>query len=247
MMYKTEVEIDRNLRFFTDGKFGTSSIILNNGGCRSIRDLLESIGIPHTETGRILLNGEQASDDEVLCNDCRLKIFPAEPSFTDRFLLDVHLGKLASNLRMLGFDVDYSIDRHDEQLAEIQRRTGRALLTCDRGLLMRGIVGCGMLVRSREPLVQTAEVVCRFCLEEHFNLFSRCINCGGRLIDAVEFDNLPASAAVEIPPGGRSRAERYKICSGCGRPYWEGSHFTGMNDKIDRIIELSALIRNGLS
>ncbi len=243
-MYKAEVEIDSGLRFFTDNKFGTPFISLQNKDRRSIRDLLESIGIPHVETGRILLDGKPAEDSYVLCDDCRLAVFPAEPSFEDSFLLDVHLGKLAANLRMLGFDVDYIRERDDAELAELSTRTGRALLTCDRGLLMRGIVSRGMLVRSRKALVQTAEVVHRFRLEGHFNLFSRCINCGAVLIEAGVFDALPAAAAAAVPLRVRGRVESYKICSGCGRPYWEGSHFAGMYEKIDKINELGALIRD---
>lgn len=239
--YKAEIEIESGLRFFTDAKFASSSISLLNRDKRSIRDLLESIGIPHVEFGRILLNGDDVDDGSVLSGDCRLEVFPAVPSFSDTFLLDVHLGKLATNLRMLGFDVDYSRSRDDDELADLSGWTGRTLLTCDRGLLMRRAVSSGMLVRSREPLIQTAEVIRRFCLEGHFKLFSRCINCGAELCRECPFDKLPASAAAAVPHGVRERVTSYRICSGCGRPYWEGSHFAGMYKKIDRIAELTDL------
>ncbi len=52
-----------------------------------------------------------------------------EPLSEIRFVLDVHLGKLASDLRMLGFDTLYRNDAPDEELAEISAEENRILLT----------------------------------------------------------------------------------------------------------------------
>ena len=54
-----------------------------------------------------------------------------------QFILDVHLGRLAVNLRMLGFEADYSSDRDDAELSELAAGADGAvtgiLLSCDPG------------------------------------------------------------------------------------------------------------------
>jgi hypothetical protein len=81
-----------------------------------------------------------------------------------RFLLDVHVGRLAAYLRMAGFDALYSNQASDPELAAIVAREGRVLLTRDRYLLMRTAVDRGYWVRSTEPKQQLLEVVKRFDL-----------------------------------------------------------------------------------
>ena len=45
-----------------------------------------------------------------------------------RFVLDVHLGKLATYLRLLGFDALYRNDYDDDELAQISSEEKRILL-----------------------------------------------------------------------------------------------------------------------
>jgi len=78
---------------------------------------------------------------------------------TPRFVLDVHLGRLAAYLRMLGFDCLYRNDYDDPQLADISAQQQRILLTCDRQLLMRKQVSYGYLVRNRQPHQQLLEII----------------------------------------------------------------------------------------
>jgi len=242
-MYTAVIHLDEGLLFFTEKKYRSPVIRLQVKGRRSVKDLLESIGVPHVEAGRILLNGIPSEMEDVLDCDCRLDVSPVLSSFGEKFLLDVHLGKLAANLRMLGFFADYSRFRGDDELEELSSRRNLILLTCDRGLLMRRTVRRGMLVRSREALVQTAEVVYRFRLKGRFLPFSRCIKCGADLLDAGVFEDLPPEAEAFVPQAVRGWVKTYKLCSACGRPYWKGSHFDGMYKKIDRIIELADLIQ----
>ncbi|NJK90017.1 MAG: hypothetical protein HC923_11925, partial [Myxococcales bacterium] len=68
-----------------------------------------------------------------------------------RFVCDVHLGRLAAYLRMLGLDTRYSNDQDDPELAEIARAEGRVLLTRDVGLLKRSTVVYGAFVRATDP------------------------------------------------------------------------------------------------
>jgi uncharacterized protein len=144
---------------------------------RSAKDLIESIGIPHTEIDIIVDNGRSISlTDQVRPGDS-IEVYPVfasigrytttqaiihcqpEPLPDSRFILDVHLGKLAAYLRMLGFDTIYRNDYDDPILADISARQKRILLTCDRKLLMRKQVINGYFVRSRNPQQQIFEIL----------------------------------------------------------------------------------------
>ena len=47
------------------------------------------------------------------------------PLAITRFVLDVHLGKLATQMRLLGFDTLYENDYSDSQLAELSQQQQR--------------------------------------------------------------------------------------------------------------------------
>ena len=66
-----------------------------------------------------------------------------------RFVLDVHLGRLARLLRLLGFDSLWRNDITDDELVAISVGEKRLLLTRDRGLLKRAKVTRGSL-RARD-------------------------------------------------------------------------------------------------
>jgi len=98
-----------------------------------------------------------------------------------RFLVDVNVAKLASLLRMAGFDTAYENRRSDAELAELSEREGRILLTRDRSLLKRRQVEFGHLVRSVAPREQLAEIITLYGLQQKGQPFSRCLVCNGRL------------------------------------------------------------------
>ena len=58
-----------------------------------------------------------------------------EPLREIRFIVDVHLGKLARYLRMLGFDTLYDLALGDEQIIEKSLHEERIILTRDLGIL----------------------------------------------------------------------------------------------------------------
>lgn len=98
-----------------------------------------------------------------------------------RFVLDVHLGKLASLLRMLGFDTLYRNDYQDAQLAQILAQENRVVLTRDRGVLMRSLVIYGYYVRENNPEKQVLEVLRHFNLFDAIEPFQRCLRCNGTI------------------------------------------------------------------
>ena len=100
---------------------------------RSIKDLIESIGVPHTEIDLIIVNGESVDFNYLVHDGDYISVYPvfesldisplnhcqSTPLRNTRFVLDTHLGRLAAYLRMLGFDTLYRNDYDDPELARI--------------------------------------------------------------------------------------------------------------------------------
>lgn len=210
------------------------------GNARSVKDLIESTGVPHTEVGMLLVDGEPVTFDHLVAGPSRVAVFPhleiLEPPVplrdTDpprRFVIDVHLGTLARNLRLLGFDTWYDTDADDPRLASLAVDDDRTLLTRDRGLLMRSEIVHGHCVRSEDPLHQTLEVARRFGLAPHLAPFTRCVRCNGTLADVTLHE-----VHDDVPPLARGH-DRYVRCAGCGRVYWPGTHHDRLTDLVTQI------------
>lgn len=165
--------------------------------------MIESLGIPHTEVDLILVNDESVDFSHAVQDGDRVSVYPVfeafdispivrvrpQPLRESRFVLDVHLGRLASYLRILGFDTLYRNDYDDEELAGFSRNDGRILLTRDRGILKRSEVTHGYWVRENRPREQVVGVVRRFDLAGQFTL-------PGVRSDLLERNTHPAAATV---------------------------------------------------
>lgn len=214
-------------------------------GTPSVKDCIEAIGVPHPEVDLILVDDVSTGFDRLLQGGERVAVYPVferlditplnhlrpRPLREPRFVLDVHLGKLARYLRLLGFDTSYERTRADDALATISIKERRILLTRDKGLLKRKAVTRGYWLRNTEPRRQIAEVTQALDLYSAVRVFSRCMVCNHTL-EAVD----EATVRDELPAGLRGRLGRVSRCEGCGRLYWPGSHY-------DRLVELiTALI-----
>lgn len=208
------------------------------------KHLIESFGVPHPEVDLILLNGEPASFSSPIHDGDHLSVYPLFRSLSvsslaarpplplpPRFVLDVHLGRLAAGLRMLGFDVAYTNSASDPELAGLVDGRPYLLLTRDRYLLMRSEVVWGYWVRSAEPRRQLAEVVSRWNLIGRIQPFTRCMECNGELQPVSR-----ESVLERLPPKVRQFNE-FSRCSCCGRIYWKGTHW----QKMTRVIESLSL------
>src|SRR5690242_4538900 len=147
-------------------------------GGPAVKDAIESLGVPHTEIDLILADGESVDFAWILRDGARVSVYPVfesldiapltrvrpSPLREVRFVLDVHLGRLARYLRMLGFDARWRNDAGDEELARTAAAEHRIILTRDAGLLKRRIVTHGYRVREADPRRQLAEVVRRLDL-----------------------------------------------------------------------------------
>jgi uncharacterized protein with PIN domain len=152
------------------------------------------------------------------------------PKALSRFVLDVHLGRLARYLRLLGFDASWKKDATDEELVAIATREERILLTRDRELLKRRSVAQGYFVRETVRRRQILEVLRWFDLFDAIEPFRRCLECNGPL-DPV------AKVEVEdrLPPRTRRDYEEFQQCRDCHRIYWKGSHYDALRSVVDDI------------
>lgn len=144
----------------------------------SVKDVIESYGVPHTEVELVLVGGESVDFSYQVQDGDRISVYPVfesfdvaslvrlrpEPMRHVRFVLDGHLGTLARYLRLLGFDAAYARNASDRQLIRMSTTEGRILLTRDVGLLKNRAVTHGHFVRSDDPRQQVLDVVSRFQL-----------------------------------------------------------------------------------
>jgi len=208
----------------------------------SVKDVIESCGVPHTEVDLILLEGEPIDFARTIDHDAtvdvhsverKLGLFPQkklQKRNLAKFVADGHLGKLARDLRLLGFDVIYEHDAEDRQLIDLIRNGDRALLTRDRRLLMHSIVAHGYYLRSQLPLEQTIEVVQRFDLFRSMQPFSRCLRCNALL------QNVEKVAVIDrLEPLTKIYYHDFRRCTVCDQVYWAGSHVEKLQRRIDEI------------
>jgi uncharacterized protein len=213
------------------------------GAPRSVKDVVESIGVPHPEVAHLRVDGVAVGFDHRLVGGERVAVYPPFRTLADpvapalappwpeprRFVLDVHLGTLTRRLRLLGFDCWYRTRADDLELARVSVAEDRILLTRDRGLLMRREVVHGYCPRSDDPDRQATEVVDRFGLRERAAPLTRCVRCNGRL------RSVPlAEVAAEVPPRSRAAFDRFARCEDCGQVFWPGSHVEDLADFLDR-------------
>jgi uncharacterized protein with PIN domain len=216
-------------------------------GGRSVKDAIESLGVPHPEIDLILLNGNPAPFDASARDGDRIAAFPrfytidisstqhvrARPLVAIRFALDNHLGKLAKRLRLVGLDTACPATADDDALAATAAREARVVLTRDRELLKRRAVTHGYFVRETQPQRQLVEVLQRYG-PLPVEPFSRCLRCNGELHDVPK-------AAVEaiLPPRTREYYEHFRICEICERVYWQGSHWSRLQRLVDAALRES--------
>jgi uncharacterized protein with PIN domain len=202
-------------------------------GEQSVKHLIESLGIPHTEIGPISANGQSIGLDYITDNGDRIEVQAVAPKDLvnePRFVLDGHLGRLASHLRMLGLDCLYNNGYEDEELVHISIEDERILLTRDRLLLMHKVITRGYLLRSLDSTEQLHEVVHRYGLVKWVKPFQRCMNCNYPL-EPVE----KKMVLEKLEPLTKKYYDDFKLCPACDQVYWKGSHYERMLQLIEQV------------
>ena len=211
---------------------------------RSVKDAIESVGVPHPEVDLILVDGVSVDFTHVLRGGERVAVYPmfealdiapvrrlrGLPLREPRFVADVHLGKLARHLRMAGFDTRYAPDWDDDHIVARAATERLTILTRDKGMLRRSDVERGYFVRATAADEQLREVVAALQLEARLAPFSRCRECNALLEEAPR-----ESVLEQLPARVRGSYTRFKRCPRCARVYWEGTHYARMRSLIERV------------
>ncbi len=192
-------------------------------GASTLGHVVESLGVPLTEVGGLVVDGVDVSVSHVPQQGEYIEVRAVErpqrvPGAPLRFLLDVHLGTLARRLRLLGVDAAYTNeDPGDAALAARSAEERRVLLSRDRGLLQRREIWAGAYVYSDRPDDQLRDVLGRFA--PTLAPWTRCTACNGRLA-AADKD----AVHEQLHHGTQRTYDVFAQCTACGRVYWRGAH-----------------------
>ncbi|MGI9538454.1 MAG: Mut7-C RNAse domain-containing protein, partial [Desulfocapsaceae bacterium] len=215
----------------------------------SIKDIIEAMGIPHTEIGAIEKSTDQLDFSYIPQPGDRIDIraypagcTPTEPTVlrplplsSCRFMVDINVARLARLLRMAGFDTESLLDStalsSKRDIAEASAARGRILLSRDKELLKHRQVTFGRLVRTQDPKLQLVEIINLYGLHSEVSPFSRCLKCNAPLVTVTK-----ESVAHRLEPLTKKYYDSFKRCGSCSSIYWRGSHHQHMLDLIKLIL-----------
>lgn len=241
--YRACFRFYEELNDFLPARWRKKDVTHGFSGRPSVKDMIEGLGVPHVEVDLILVNGRSVGFDHPVRDGDRISVYPVfesldiaplvrlrpRPLRQSRFILDVHLGKLARALRLLGFDARYRNDLADPEIVRIAAEEARIILTRDRRLLKCGEVTRGYWVRSTRPENQVREILERFDLRSQARPFTRCMMCNG-MLEAVDKHDV----AHQLQPRTERYYDTFYRCGNCDGIYWEGSHFHALKERVRR-------------
>jgi len=212
----------------------------------SVKDMVESFGVPHPEIEIILVNGQSVDFSYIVHDQDHISLYPVferldvsplvrlrkRPLRKPHFVVDTNLGRLARYLRLLGFDCLYKNTFSDDEVARISQQQTRIILTRDRRLLQRKIISHGLFVRATDPRQQVCEIMQRLDLYSLSRPFSRCVRCNG-LLNGVD----KAAISSQLPPKTRRYYDDFLQCSQCGQLYWCGAHHRRSRQLVEYFLE----------
>jgi len=206
-----------------------------------VRHLIETHGVPHTEVEVILVNGISVDLETPIHDGDLISVYPmfesldissllrlrSQPLREPKFFADAQLGRLARHLRLLGFDTLYENGADDADIVKRSIAERRIVLSRDRALLMRRGVTHGCHIRQDDPMEQLAQVIRRCDLLDSIQPFSRCMVCNGHIEPVNKQD-----VATLLKPETLAGFDEFWRCPGCGRVYWNGSHYLRLQERV---------------
>jgi hypothetical protein len=228
---------------FLKPRHRTALVLVTCDGVSTLGHVVESLGVPLTETGTLTVNGGTATPSyRLAAGDIAgvEAVTRPQPVPSPRFVLDVHLGALARRLRLTGVDTAYANDADDDVLIEQANSARRVLLTQDRGLLRRRLLRLGAYVRGSLPDDQLRDVLDRFA--PPLAPWTRCTACNGLLASVRKADVEPL-----LPAGTRRTYQAFSRCLNCGRVYWRGAHGQRLQRVVDSALAVVAASRDNVS
>lgn len=230
-----EISFAPELHVFVPAARRAGRSAVRTDGASTLGHVVESLGVPLTEVGVLLVGGRPvrssyvpSGGEEISVGGVRRPQALASPV---RFLLDVHLGTLARRLRLLGVDAAYeNPDIGDAALAARSSAERLVMLSRDRGLLRRRELWAGAYVYSHRPADQLRDVLSRFT--PPLAPWTRCTACNGTLRDAAK-----ASVRGQLRDGTERSYDVFAQCADCGQTYWRGAHHARLTAIVDEALD----------
>ncbi len=150
------------------------------------------------------------------------------------FIVDAMLGNLAKKLRILGYDSKYFSSIEDEKLIAIAKNEKRIILTKDELLTKIAEKQSidSVLIRGNDEIEQIVQIDKKIKLEKFVidTNYSRCTICNGKLQPIEKYRIIN-----KVPEGILEREERFWMCDGCEKIYWEGTHFEKLQEFVNNL------------
>lgn len=170
----------------------------------------------------------------------------------DRLLLDAMLGKLATYLRMCGYNAAFALDRGveaDDRLRRLAVVESRRLVTRDTALARRARGDDGPSPTLLEAHAVTDQLAQLAAAGYELTLSARparCGACNGRLTRADDADDADGADSVDDADGAADAndaattrpeyvpADQSPVwrCLDCGQWFWKGGHWEQVADTL---------------
>ncbi len=210
----------------------------------SVKDIIESFGVPHTEVGSLYFDHREIDFSHVPVSSGTLYVqaihapfnvlFPSTlrpvPFDSIKFIADVNVLRLGRLMILLGFDVACSSFFSDDEIADIAQAESRIVLTRDTTLLKRKKIVFARRIRSNFPYEQVLEVVNFFGLQELITFFSRCTGCNSQLAAVDKNDIIHL-----LEPKTKKYFCDFFQCPQCQKVFWKGSHYDAMKNTFSSL------------
>jgi len=215
-------------------------------GKRSIKDMIEALGVPHTEIDLILVNGNSVDFNYILQDEVRVSVYPVFESLNitnvtqlrkiplrrTKFIADINIGDIVKYMRVLGLDLYYDPLLSTREIIEISKRENRVILTKSRKLLKFKDVSHGIFIRPGTTTEQIRRIIEFLDIKDKIKPFSRCLRCN-TLLNIV----LKEKIIDRIPPKTKEFCNEYVQCRSCNKIYWKGTHFINMEKVVRQILD----------
>lgn len=140
-----------------------------------------------------------------------------------KFIADAMLGRLARQMRLLGYDVTYDRSLQDNDIIRISLEERRIILTRDSGLAKRPLAAKHFFVHGDVIQKQLDQIVKAFPPSRSMTPLSRCSICNEALVAVAKED-----VKERVPSYVYETHADFSRCLKCGRTYWKGSHVKKM-------------------
>jgi hypothetical protein len=215
-------------------------------GKRSVKDIIEALGVPHTEIDLILVNGKSVDFKYIIRDGDRISVYPVFESFNikdvtrlrkiplrrNKFIADTSLEDIVKYMRVLGFDVFYDPLLTSREIIEISNAENRIILTRSRKLLKFKEVTHGIFIRPGTIPKQIKRIIDCLDIKDNIKPFSICLHCN------IPLKSIQKEKILDrIPPKTREFCDEYVQCPSCGKIYWKGTHFKNMKKVVRQILD----------